>query len=105
MLDLPYDQFDEWYVFAEPNNFGDEYEVFINYSHFSLEDPSCPPSVSPPVYGLHDLQRRFWKQVVRLAPEFYLAVDGHFIFVSRDADAYCRVEQCIRSTVSVNNPG
>jgi len=37
--DLPYDQYDEWYVFSHPTTVGSP-EDFVNYGLFHLRDPA-----------------------------------------------------------------
>jgi len=78
---IPHDQFDEWYVFDALTTF-DEYEVFVNYSGFSLHDPT---------FG--EFQERFWRQLVRLVPESYLAEGDNLICVTRDLNLFNQLSQ------------
>ena len=71
--DIPYDQYDEWYIFTTPATF-DHYEVFVNYGGFSLHNPAFA-----------EKQQRFWRQLTRLGPETYLADGDNLICVTRNA--------------------
>lgn len=79
-VDLPFHQFDEWYVFPSPTGIGYP-EVFVNYSGFRLR------------YGETAAERqamleRFWRQLEALQPESYLAEGDFLTFAMRNAGLY-----------------
>lgn len=39
-LDVPCDQFDEWYIFEDAGSRIREFDRFVNYGSFNLADPS-----------------------------------------------------------------
>ena len=57
----------------------ENYEVFINYWKFSLED------------FLIDFQNRFWKQIEHLSPETYLAEGDYLICVTKNESLYNQI--------------
>ncbi len=73
---IPYDQFDEWYVFDSPQNF-DNYEVFVNYGGFSLQDNAFA-----------EFQERFWWQLEYLNSESFLAEGDNLICVTKDVNLF-----------------
>ncbi len=76
--DIPQCHYDEWYIFNSPMTFED-YEVFVNYYVFSLED------------FLTELQERFWKQIARLSPETYLAEGDFLICVTKNESLFNQI--------------
>ena len=96
---VPYEWFDEWYVFDEPKVPAD-IEVFVNYGTFSLGDPypamstmyigSDKSAVDRMVEGVLELRQRFWTQIERLQPLSYIS-NGHcFLFVTQEQEMYDR---------------
>ena len=69
---IPFDQYDEWYVFESPQRFSG-YEVFVNYGGFSLHHE---------LYA--DVAVRFWDQLSVIQPETYLSEGDNLICVTRD---------------------
>jgi hypothetical protein len=86
---LPYDNFDEWYVFESPVNLTD-CEVFVNAGGFTFEAPvPADPTwdvitASAAAKRLTAMQSRFWKQLERFGAESYIAHGDFFIFASAD---------------------
>jgi hypothetical protein len=76
VLSIPYDQYDEWYVFNSPKTF-DNYEVFVNYGGFSLHDSAFA-----------EIQERFWQQLGYISPETFLAEGDFLICVTKDAKLF-----------------
>lgn len=76
---IPKDQYDEWYVFTSPTTF-ENYEVFVNYGGFSLENSDFT-----------EFQEKFWLQLERLSPESFLAEGGYLICVTRNESLYNQV--------------
>jgi hypothetical protein len=87
ILEIPHDQYDEWYIFASPPGLDvfDECEVFINYGGFSLQGSNCK-----------GLQERFWEQLNSIAPEAYLAEGDRLLFVTRSKEVFDRALQWTR---------
>ena len=75
VTDIPNDQYDEWYVFTSPTTF-ENYEAFINYGGFSLQD------------YLAEHQERFWQQLEHLAPESFLAEGDNLICVTNNKSLF-----------------
>jgi hypothetical protein len=75
-IDLPYDQYDEWYVFRSPARIGYP-EVFVNYGGFRLDRPEAEVE-------RRAMAERFWRQLETLQPESYLAEGDFLIFVTRN---------------------
>jgi hypothetical protein len=93
---LPYDNFDEWYVFTSPLRLTD-CEVFVNSGGFTLEIPASAPTWDPTwdraaardaAERLTALQARFWNQLERLGAESYIAQGDCFVFVSANPDLF-----------------
>jgi len=71
--------FDEWYVFERAAPV-EEIEVFVNWSGFRLYDPEWKWCAD-----------RFWEQMLRLAPESYIADGTVFTFATRNAELFKKV--------------
>jgi hypothetical protein len=77
---LPYDQYDEWYIYPTPTRIGTP-EVFINYAGFRLQYEAAD-------IEMNRLLERFWLQLKGLAPESYLAEGDNLIFATRNIGLY-----------------
>ena len=69
-----------------PNAFRD-FECFVNYSLFSFRDAEKQQIDETELFR-REMQRRFWDQIERLAPESYVADGLHFIFVTKNPQVY-----------------
>jgi len=88
-IDIPSDQYDEWYIgsgLAFPSG---GIETFVNYGGFTLVppeelyksyDPSCEKGV---LDSLEVIQSRFWKQLERINPETFIAVGDNDVVVTK----------------------
>ena len=76
---IPYDQYDEWYIFITPTTF-ENYEVFVNYGGFSLHDSE-----------FEEMQERFWQQLEYIAPESFLAEGDNLIYVTKDFSLFKQI--------------
>jgi hypothetical protein len=87
--DLPLEQYDEWYVFERPTRIA-RAEVFVIYGDFSLLDRSADGGHRDDAARrwLHEIQRRFWRQLERLRPETYLAEGDRLALVTRRRDIF-----------------
>jgi hypothetical protein len=100
-LDIPSDQFDEWYIFYADRLVLGELERFVNYGGFNLADPrrmakSFDPTWEPSgLDWLCALQDRFWLQLDRLAPVSYVASGDNDVVVTRNL----RFAECIRKAI------
>lgn len=72
--------YSEWYVFTSSNAFITDFEVFINYGAFYLQDCEFP-----------EMLERFWNQLEKISPESYLADGSYTIFVTRNKSLFDRV--------------
>ena len=82
LADLPYDQYDEWYIAPTQLSFA-QCEVFVNYGGFRLQDAA----------ELAALQARFWQQLDDIAPETYLAEGDNLVVATRDVALVERMRQ------------
>jgi hypothetical protein len=88
---LPYEQYDEWYIFDELKEFK-RVEPFVNYGSFFLRDPSyqmenIDPSwdkvgLQSQIDGQKDMQDRFWKYIEQIQPRSFVLDGGTVIFGS-----------------------
>ena len=86
---IPFDNYDEWYLFgAHVAEFG-SFEVFVNFGGFSPVPPEAPSPPDPTwdedaarehVRDVEALHARFWDQLQRLQPACYVA-DGDLLTV------------------------
>ena len=103
---LPYDNFDEWYVFTSPTSLP-SCDVFINFGGFTLKKPEeCLADLHPTwdrvsAKALADdqmrLQEQFWNQLELFGAESYIADGDNFIFATANADLFAQVEMALRS--------
>jgi hypothetical protein len=93
--DVPFQWFDEWYIFDDAVPTLSDIEVFVNRGTFSLGEPN--PTIDTMYIGLDSSVRaamvaavvpwreKFWTQLERLNAESYVANGNCFTFVTRDA--------------------
>lgn len=74
-VDIPYGQYDEWYLSKTKLNFPDRFDRFVNYSGFNLS----PESEFNP-----EILNRFWIQLVDINPDTYVAIGDNDIVVSKN---------------------
>ncbi len=89
-LDIPNDQYDEWYISKELEFANGTPEVFVNYGGFSL----VPPDESYKEFYvswekdtldfLIPIQFRFWSQIEEISPETFVAVGDNDVVVSKN---------------------
>lgn len=82
---IPFDQYDEWYVFESSRRF-DDHEVFVNYGGFSLHTE---------LYL--DATERFWRQLSIIEPETYLSEGDNLLFVTKDKTLHEQISQWRKS--------
>jgi len=73
---IPFDQYDEWYVFEFPRTF-DDYEVFVNYGGFSVHQE---------FYA--DVAERLWQQLSVIEPQTYLSEGDNLLCVTKNKMLY-----------------
>jgi hypothetical protein len=89
-LEIPYDQYDEWWIFESEPHLGDDLEVFINYGMFTLVHPEVTYRSFDPTWEkrgldyLVPIQERFWQQIERLNPVSYVGMGNNDVVVSRN---------------------
>jgi len=103
---LPYDNYDEWYVFTSPTRLT-SCDVFINFGGFTLRNPEEPAVELHPTWDhvgarrLADeqqhLQERFWNQLESFGAESYIGDGDNFIFATANTDVFTRVAEAFRS--------
>lgn len=88
-LDIPYDQYDEWYLLDEPLPPEWEPEVFVNYGGFTLVPVEEIYKTFDPTWErggldyLVPIQERFWAQMDRVDPESFIAMGDLDVVVSK----------------------
>jgi len=98
---LPYDNFDEWYVFKDPVQLAN-CEVFVTGGGFTFEDP--PPAdptwdislAQENAERLTGVQTRFWDQLNSFNPESYIAEGGLFLFASANQELFTAVASAFK---------
>ena len=89
-LEVPYDNFDEWYFFEAPTKLPDDIEDFVNYGSFSLVPVDQQLKEFDPTWErdsidwLRPIQQRFWSQVSKLNPETYVSMGDKDIIVTKN---------------------
>ena len=91
-LELPHDEYDEWYILDSPSFASGEFEVFVNYGGFTLVSPD-------EIYKTYDstwektgldyltpIQERFWSQLEQLNPKTFVAMGDLDVVVTRDRE-------------------
>lgn len=93
LIELPYDQYDEWYVFEQPTVLHSA-EVFINYSGFRLQpvaSASVPWEDATSPDSMPRIQQRFWQQLQQIEPESYVAEGDNLIVATRNLGLFERM--------------
>jgi hypothetical protein len=89
-LDIPMDQFDEWYILETPRLEDAVIEPFVNYGGFTLVAPEVLAQDQGSRLDLYEflrpLQERFWRQLLMLKPETFVGWGDVTIVVSRRHD-------------------
>lgn len=90
--ELPYDNYDEWYVFEELKEFLPD-DLFVNYLSFSLRDPSYKLTEANPTWDKialkYQIERqielldKFWNYIIRIEPRLFVLDGDNLIFGSR----------------------
>ena len=91
---LPYDNYDEWYIFESyPENQIEKIRTFVNYGCFCLID-YCKEKKNNPTRDIHliendmRLQEQFWDQFITISPESYIAYGDNFNFATNNIALY-----------------
>ncbi len=88
-LEIPHDQYDEWYIDSDLELPTEGLEVFVNYGGFSLVPPEESYKEFDPSWEkgtldfLKPIQIRFWAQIEKLDPETFVAVGDNDVVVSK----------------------
>jgi len=89
-IEIPHDQYDEWYFSKSELTFPTEIELFVNYGAFNLASPDQLTRDDDPSWErgrcdyLYPLQENFWAQIATIQPESYIATGDLDIYVSRN---------------------
>ena len=103
-LEIPSDQYDEWYVLESPVVLPPDLERFVSYGGFNLVDPQVLIESFDPTWDRHGLdylapiQERFWAQLTRISPATYVAMGDQDVLVSRNKDLVDRASGVARLT-------
>lgn len=90
LLDMPYDNHDEWYVMSQPNFADVPLETFVQHGAFTLQSPEEIYSTYDATWEkggfdwLTPVQERFWAQLHRIQPESYLSLGDNEVIVTRN---------------------
>ena len=91
-LDIPYDQYDEWYILETADFPIQDPEVFVNYGGFTLLDVRTLRQNDDPTWDhkrwdfLEPIQERFWWQMKQIDPIAFIASGDIDIAVSRNEE-------------------
>ena len=89
-LDIPNEQYDEWYIGSNLVFPSGELEIFVNYGGFSLVPPEesyteYDPSWEKGVLDfLKPIQSRFWAQIEKISPDTFIAIGDNDVVVSKN---------------------
>jgi hypothetical protein len=101
-LQIPCDEYDEWYVFQFLPTSINVTDRYVNYCGFNLANPyeltaSQDPTWDRTNYGwLVPLQRQFWSDIERLNPTSYISSGDVDVVVSRDPAFVQRMHDAAR---------
>jgi len=97
-FDLPHDQFDEWYVFADPIE-KPKITVFVNNCNFQLSRPDYAGTdrVGAALLAatVSEWQDLFWAQLEELEPLAYMAQGDRLMVVGKEAEVIRRVREAL----------
>ncbi|APW63947.1 hypothetical protein [Paludisphaera borealis] len=88
-IDIPRDQYDEWYLLDRPPAHEWQPEVFVNYGGYTLVAVEESYRTFDPTLDRHGLdylfpiQERFWAQIERIDPISYVAMGDKDVVVSK----------------------
>jgi hypothetical protein len=91
-LDIPFDDYDEWYLLDDPPTPAWTPEVFVNYGGFTLVPIEEIYRTYDPTWDKHGLdylvpiQERFWAQMEQINPVSYIAMGDQDVVVSQRRD-------------------
>ena len=89
-LQVPSDEYFEWYFLDSVPDELPEFETFVNFSSFNLADPKEMAATFDPTWEqnaldwLYPLQRRFWQQLISINPAAYVSWGDNQIVVSKE---------------------
>jgi len=102
--DVPYDEYDEWYIFTRTPPLED-FKVFVNYCGFSLRDPEYLLDGVDPTWDItgikYDIenmrswQELFWLQLELKGAETYIASGDRLILATHRPELYERIAEPI----------
>jgi hypothetical protein len=87
---IPFEVFDEWYIFAAEAPERD-YRVFVKFDWFTLGPAQALYSRSGNAFDLKRMQRWFWQEIESVRPESYLARGNRLKFITKDAEHFNQV--------------
>ena len=100
-MELPSDQYDEWYVFDDGSSPDWSPEVFVNLGTFTVvpaeelkrrRDPSWEANAYE---WLRPVQKRLWNQMERVRPVTYIAMGERDIVVTRSQEFASRLSEVL----------
>ena len=98
-LEVPHDQYDEWYIFDHPPPVELSPDIFVNHCGFSIVPPDEIWKADDLKSDRHALdwliliQERFWEQMRRVDPISYIAMGDNDVVVSKRREF---IEELIR---------
>jgi hypothetical protein len=100
-LDVPCDQYDEWYIFEDASSRIREFDRFVNYGGFNLADPKRMAESFDPSWErggldyLNPLQEGFWAQIDVLRPISYVGSGDNDVVVTRKPSFAAKLRECV----------
>ena len=100
-LDVPCEQYDEWYIFEDARSRIQHLERFVNYGGFNLADPKKMEGSFDPSWErgtleyLYPLQARFWAQLELLRPISYIGCGDKDVVVTRNLVFAARLRELL----------
>ncbi len=87
---IPYEQYDEWYISKDELTFPRDLERYVNYGGFRLYVENNDSRNIEPTWErnngdhMRPHQEAFWKQLLLINPETFVAIGDNEIVVSKD---------------------
>lgn len=97
---IPFEIFDEWYIFAAEAPQRD-YRDFVKYDWFTLGPAQTLYTRSGNAFDLRRMQKWFWQEIELAAPEAYLACGNRLRFVTRNPENFSRVLRGLSSLARI----
>jgi hypothetical protein len=108
-LEIPCDQFGEWYIVNHAKLPERTFERFVNYGGFNLADPRKMAESFDPTWErsgldwLNPIQERFWNQIESIMPVAYICSGDNDIVVTQHREFFDDIRHSHRRNVAEQN--